>query len=161
MNLRVLITLASVALVAACAETTSDSDFGVKGSTYIASNGDEIVYGSMEDFMEKAPDRVFFNFDNYSLSPEAISTLKMQAKWLEAYPATTVIIEGNCDERGTREYNLALGERRANAVKNYLVSQGINPNRISIISYGKERPAVMGSNEEAWAQNRRAVTVIQ
>jgi peptidoglycan-associated lipoprotein len=105
-------------------------------------------------------DRVFFAFDSIDLSPEARATLRKQADWLQKYSNITVTIEGHADERGTREYNLALGDRRATSVKNYLVALGISPSRISTVSYGKERPAVLGSNEEAWAQNRRAVTSI-
>ena len=85
---------------------------------------------------------------------------RQQAAWLKQYPNITVTVEGNCDERGTREYNLALGERRATSAKNYLVALGVDPNRIQTISYGKERPAVLGSDEAAWAQNRRDVTAI-
>ncbi len=118
------------------------------------------VPGSVEDLVANVGDRVFFDFDKYNLKPAAQATLERQAAWLKTYPAVTITIEGHCDERGTREYNLALGARRANAAKDYLVSLGIDPSRITTISYGKERPAVLGSNEAAWAQNRRAVTVI-
>ena len=105
-------------------------------------------------------DRVLFDTNGSDLSPAARSTLEKQAAWMKKYTAVTVTIEGHCDERGTREYNLALGERRATATKNYLVALGIAAGRIKTISYGKERPAVVGSNEAAWAQNRRAVTVV-
>jgi peptidoglycan-associated lipoprotein len=107
-----------------------------------------------------AGDRVFFSFDRSDITPEAQEILARQADWLRRYPNVTVTIEGHCDERGTREYNLALGERRAQAVKNVLVASGIPASRISTISYGKERPAVVGSSEEAYAQNRRAVTTV-
>jgi len=117
--------------------------------------------GSQEDLAVQAgADRVFFAFDSYDLTPEARNTLRRQADWLKKYPQITVTIEGHSDERGTREYNLALGDRRATAAKNYLVALGIPTARISTISYGKERPAVVGSNEEAWAQNRRAVMTV-
>jgi len=115
--------------------------------------------GSQQD-LESAGDRVFFAFDRSDITPEAQEILARQADWLRRYPNVTVTIEGHCDERGTREYNLALGERRAQAVKNVLVASGIPPSRISTISYGKERPAVVGSSEEAYAQNRRAVTTV-
>ncbi len=105
-------------------------------------------------------DRVFFDFDKYSLRAKARQTLERQATLFKNNPGVKMILQGHADERGTRDYNLALGERRASAAKNYLVALGINPNRITIISYGKERPAVAGSNEAAWSQNRRAVTVI-
>ena len=116
--------------------------------------------GSQQDLEASAGDRVFFAFDRSDITPEAQQILARQADWLRRYPNVTVSIEGHCDERGTREYNLALGERRAQAVKNVLVATGIPAGRISTISYGKERPAVVGSSEEAYAQNRRAVTVV-
>lgn len=119
------------------------------------------VPGSTADFLEKAgSDKVFFGTDSYELDSAATGTLDAQAAWLNQYSQVRITIEGHCDERGTREYNLALGDRRANAAKNYLVSKGVDASRISTISYGKERPAVQGSTEEAWAQNRRAVTVL-
>ncbi len=105
-------------------------------------------------------DRVFFGYDRYDLSAEARSTLDRQARLLTAQRPINVIVEGHCDERGTREYNLALGERRSNAVRDYLIALGISPSRIRSVSYGDERPAVVGSGDDAWAQNRRAVTVV-
>ncbi|MEE8549444.1 MAG: peptidoglycan-associated lipoprotein Pal, partial [Alphaproteobacteria bacterium] len=105
-------------------------------------------------------DRVFFDFDKYTLKVKAQQTLERQATFLKNNAGVKVALQGHADERGTREYNLALGDRRANAAKDYLIALGIDPNRITIISYGKERPAVAGSNEAAWSQNRRAVTVI-
>lgn len=105
-------------------------------------------------------DRVFFGFDSHTLTPRAQDALQRQAAFLNQYPGLTVTIEGHCDERGTRDYYLALGDRRAFAVKDYLAALGIDPNRIGTISYGKERPAVDGSRVAAWTQNRRAVTVI-
>ena len=111
--------------------------------------------------MANAEDRVFFAFDSSAISSEAAEVLDGQAKWLKDHKKVNVIVQGYCDDRGTREYNLALGERRANAVKQYLISQGVAADRISTISYGKERPAVLGNNEAAWAQNRRAVTVVK
>jgi peptidoglycan-associated lipoprotein len=116
--------------------------------------------GSQQDLEASAGDRVFFAFDRSDITPEAQEILTRQADWLRRYTNVTVTIEGHCDERGTREYNLALGERRAQAVKNVLVASGIPASRISTISYGKERPAVVGSSEEAYAQNRRAVTTV-
>jgi peptidoglycan-associated lipoprotein len=130
---------------------------GAGGPGGISSRG---LPGSQQDLEASAGDRVFFAFDRSDITPEAQQTLARQADWLRRYPNVTVTIEGHCDERGTREYNLALGERRAQAVKNVLVASGISASRISTISYGKERPAVVGSTEEAYAQNRRAVTVI-
>jgi peptidoglycan-associated lipoprotein len=119
------------------------------------------VPGSRADFLQSVrADRVFFAFDSYSLDAEARSVLDAQAAWLMRYPNVNVTIEGHADERGTREYNLGLGDRRANAVRTYLESRGIAARRMQTLSWGKERPAVAGSNEAAWAQNRRAVTVV-
>jgi peptidoglycan-associated lipoprotein len=116
--------------------------------------------GSQQDLAATAGDRVFFSFDRSDISSEAQQILARQADWLKRFPSVSVTIEGHCDERGTREYNLALGERRAQAVKNVLVASGIPAARIATISYGKERPIVVGSNEEAWAQNRVAITTV-
>jgi peptidoglycan-associated lipoprotein len=119
------------------------------------------VPGSAADFKNKVgSDTVLFSTDSYDIDDEARGILDRQIQWLQQYPAVRVTIEGHCDERGTREYNLALGDRRANSAKNYLASRGIAASRITVISYGKERPAAMGSDEGAWAQNRRAVTVV-
>lgn len=117
--------------------------------------------GTQEDLAVNVGDRVFFGYDSYNLTPEAIGQLELQAQWLRQYPSVNIVIEGHADERGTREYNLALGDRRANAVKNYLVSLGVDPRRVQTISYGKERPEMLGSNSESWAKNRRGVTTVQ
>jgi len=117
--------------------------------------------GSQDDLSINVGDRVFFGYDSFTLTPEAISQLELQAQWLRQYPSVNVVIEGHADERGTREYNLALGDRRANAVRNYLGSLGISSRRIQTISYGKERPEMLGSNAESWAKNRRSVTSVQ
>jgi peptidoglycan-associated lipoprotein len=120
-----------------------------------------VVPGSVADFVAQAgSDRVFFAYDSYELDEAARATLDKQAAWLARYPNVRMTIEGHADERGTREYNLALGDRRANATKNYLAAKGVDAGRISTISYGKERPAVQGSDEESYAQNRRAVTAL-
>ena len=108
----------------------------------------------------EAGDRVFFGYDQYNLSSAAQNTLRAQAAWLRKFPNVSVTVEGHCDERGTREYNLALGDRRANSVKDYLVSQGIAPSRIATISYGKERPIATCSAESCWGKNRRGMTVV-
>jgi peptidoglycan-associated lipoprotein len=119
------------------------------------------VPGSSADFKNKvSSDTVRFATDSYDIDPEARAILDSQISWLQQYPNVRVTIEGHCDERGTREYNLALGDRRANSAKNYLASRGVAASRISVISYGKERPVALGSDEAAWAQNRRAVTVV-
>ena len=120
-----------------------------------------LVPGSRAEFLAEAgSDTVLFGTDLYDLDAEATATLTKQAAWLNKYPNVKATIEGHCDERGTREYNLALGDRRANAAKNFLVAQGVDASRLSTISYGKERPLAMGSDEASWAQNRRAVTVV-
>jgi peptidoglycan-associated lipoprotein len=103
---------------------------------------------------------IYFDTDQYNVDSADAAALQSQAAYLNQYPQISITVEGHADERGTREYNLALGERRANAAKNYLVSLGVAANRISVISYGKERPVALGSNEAAWAQNRRAVSVV-
>jgi peptidoglycan-associated lipoprotein len=119
------------------------------------------VPGSRADFLEQAgTDTVHFATDASDIDSEAQAILTRQAAWLAKFPNVAVTIEGHCDERGTREYNLALGDRRANSAKNFLVNAGVSPSRISVISYGKERPVAMGSDEASWAQNRRAVTVV-
>jgi peptidoglycan-associated lipoprotein len=123
--------------------------------------GDGIVPGSADDFVRRVTsDRIHFGFDNYDIDAESARILDSQAAWLLQYPNVHVTIEGHCDERGTREYNLALGDRRANSAKNYLAGKGIAAARITTISYGKERPIAQGSDEASWAQNRRAVTVV-
>jgi peptidoglycan-associated lipoprotein len=117
--------------------------------------------GSRADFLQSVPaDRVFFDLDSYSLDAEDRATLDSQAAWLMSNSNVRVTIEGHADERGTREYNLALGDRRANAARDYLQSRGVAPTRMQVISWGKERPANPASTEEAWAENRRAVTVV-
>lgn len=113
------------------------------------------------EFENSVGDRVFFSLNSYSLSDEAKATLDRQAKWLMNHDRFTITVSGHCDEKGTREYNIALGERRAESVRKYLVEQGVEASRIETISYGKERPAVIGNNEAAWAKNRRAVTAIR
>ena len=117
--------------------------------------------GTQADLVVNVGDRVFFDTDSSDLSAPARETLANQSSWLGQYPNLTVTVEGHADERGTREYNLALGERRANAVRNYLIALGIDAGRIDVISYGKERPAVPGYDESSWSQNRRGVTKVR
>jgi peptidoglycan-associated lipoprotein len=120
-----------------------------------------IVPGSDADFRRSVTSNtVHFGLDQYDIDPEARAILDSQAAWLQRYPNVRLTIEGHCDERGTREYNLALGDRRANAAKNYLAARGVSPDRMNVISYGKERPIALGSDEASYAQNRRAVTVV-
>ena len=158
MNLRSLSLLAALLLLGACAETppAATNTAGTGG----AQTQNTVQPGTEQDLVQNVGDRVFFDFDKSDIKPEGRQVLQKQADWLKKYPNVTVTVEGHCDERGTREYNLALGERRATAVKKMLVALGVPANRVSTISYGKERPAVVGSNEAAWAQNRRGVTVV-
>mgnify|MGYP003571064702 CR=1 FL=1 len=169
MRVKMISLLAALTLVAACAsEPEETADTSGQGSTETSTTSTSstqsaqptVAPGSEEEFITEVGDRVFFAFDKSELSSSARATLDRQAQWLKQYRSVQVVVEGHCDERGTREYNLALGERRANSVKEYLVAQGVDPNRIRTISYGKERPAVAGSNEAAWSQNRRGVTDI-
>ncbi len=152
-----LAVVSALFLLAAC-ETPSGSSSGADGSGSMS--GGPVRPGSSEDLAQNVGDRVFFDYDSAMLSADAQHTLERQSAWLKQYSNVSVTLEGHCDERGTREYNLALGERRAAAAKKYLVGLGIASSRISTISYGKERPAVIGSDESAWGQNRRAVSVI-
>jgi peptidoglycan-associated lipoprotein len=119
------------------------------------------IPGSQADFMAQmmGADTIYFDTDRYNIDSADAAALAQQAQWLQRYPGKRATLEGHADERGTRDYNLALGERRANSAKNYLVSQGVDASRVTTVSYGKERPVALGSNEEAWARNRRAVTV--
>lgn len=133
---------------------------GVYGSTGGAYDS-SVVPGSQQDLATNVGDRVFFAYDSSDIAPEARDTLSRQAEWLNRYPNLQITVEGHSDERGTREYNIALGDRRASAVKSYLVGQGVPSSRINTISYGKERPAVVGSDASSWAQNRRGVTTVQ
>ena len=116
--------------------------------------------GSQQDFVVNVGDRVFFDSDQTELSQQAINTLEKQAQWMQQYPRYTFTIEGHADERGTREYNIALGAKRAQSVRNFLVSRGISASRMRTISYGKERPVAVCNNISCWSQNRRAVTVL-
>ena len=120
-----------------------------------------VTPGSVADFRQNVGDRVFFDTDQSTIRQDGREVLNRQAEWLKKYTNYQITMAGHCDERGTREYNLALGERRANAAKQYLVAQGIPASRIQTISYGKERPDPVGSDEAAWARNRRAVTELQ
>ncbi len=140
---------ATLALLAACSTTSSNTDNE-------ATNASQSQIDELEN---RVGDRVFFEFDSSAVTAEAQEILKKQAAFMAQNPDLKFAIEGHCDERGTREYNLALGERRANAVKQHLVSLGVDASRLSTVSFGKERPAVVGTNDWAWSQNRRGVTV--
>lgn len=173
MRLKLITMFAAAALVAACS-TAPEQSAGAGGTggaagatTGGAASGQastppatQVVPGSQQDLVANVGDRVFFDYDQFTLKPEARRTLDRQAEWMGRYPNVRLSIEGHADERGTREYNLALAERRAKSVKDYLVSKGVNASRLASISYGKERPVALGSNELAWSQNRRGVSVV-
>ena len=155
MKTRLLGAVAALALLTACSNT--DQNAAATG----AGGAGTIRPGSQEDLVANVGDRVLFDFDRSTIRPDQRPILERQAAWMGRYPAVRVQVEGHTDERGTREYNLALGQRRANAARDVLVAGGVNGARITTISYGKDRPAALGSDEAAWAQNRRAVTVVQ
>lgn len=153
MTTRLFGAVAALALLAACSNT--DQNAAATGA------GNTIRPGSQEDLVANVGDRVFFDFDSSQVRADQRPVLQRQSEWMGRYPDVRVQVEGHADERGTREYNLALGQRRANSARDVLVASGVNGARISTISYGKDRPAALGSDEAAWAQNRRAVTVVQ
>jgi peptidoglycan-associated lipoprotein len=156
MKTKILGTFAAVALLAACSHQATETTAGMG-----APPAGGIVPGSQEDLVANVGDRVFFDFDRSALRDDAKSTLDKQAAWLTKYRSTNVQIAGNTDERGTEEYNLALGERRANAAASYLKAKGVAAARMTTISYGKDRPTAQGSDEQAWAQNRNAITSVR
>ncbi len=173
LGLKFLSMFAALTLVAACEtapQDSGDSSGGGASSQAGSSSGStggtagggttQVQPGSQEDLVLNVGDRVFFGFDKFNLADEARATVQRQAAWLKANPTVTVTVEGHADERGTREYNLALGERRATAVKNYLVTLGVSASRVSTISFGKERPVALGHTEAAWSQNRRGVLAV-
>jgi peptidoglycan-associated lipoprotein len=158
MHLRLLSLLfAAVLSLGACSSTPDPSTGGSASSTTTTTTS----YGSLQEQLRgQVGDRVFFEFDRYDLRPDAQATVQALAAWLNTNPQVTLTIEGHADERGTRDYNLALGERRANSVRQYLASLGTNTSRLAVISYGEERPEALGSDEASWARNRRAVFII-
>ena len=159
--------LAAALAVSACAKKApKELPVGPQGSVTTddgtgGTSAGAIVPGTQADFVQQmmGQDTIYFDTDRFNIDSADQQALAVQASWLQRYPAKRITIEGHCDERGTREYNLALGERRANAAKNQLVSLGVDPMRITTVSYGKERPVAVGSDEESWAKNRRSVTV--
>jgi len=170
---RYFVIFSAVFLLAACGTTADNGGMdagpldGMNGGVIV--DDDSALYagedgpmpGTQADLVVNVGDRVFFDTDSSQLTMAARTTLENQAAWLGQYMHLGIVVEGHADERGTREYNLALGERRGNAAKNYLVALGVPESRITVVSYGKERPAVPGANEGAWAQNRRGVTKVQ
>ncbi|MEL7490769.1 MAG: peptidoglycan-associated lipoprotein Pal [Pseudomonadota bacterium] len=151
----------SVVLLSACATTDGPDVVAGDGAATGAGAGPSgPVPGSQEDLEQNAGHRVFFGYNQYTLTPQAQATLARQAAWMKEYPDTRLLVAGNCDERGTREYNLALGARRAEAARSYLASLGVDGSRITTVSYGKERPIDPRSTEDAWSVNRNATTTI-
>jgi len=148
---------ASFLIVSGC-ETIGGSSSSSDSPSY--AYGDSKQANLQGYLQNEIGDRVYFETNKHNINSAAAFTLEAQANWLNSTPGFQIIIEGHCDERGTREYNLALGERRANSVKDFLVSLGVEPGRVTTISYGKERPAADGSTSEAWAENRRSVTIV-
>jgi peptidoglycan-associated lipoprotein len=160
-NKTVALVLASSLALSACATKAPKQLPPDPGTGTVADSMQGPVPGSQADFVAftRGQDTVYFDTDRYNIDSEDAAALATQAQWLQRYPNKRATLEGHCDERGTREYNLALGERRANAARTYLASLGVDASRLSTVSYGKERPAAMGSDEVSWAKNRRAVTV--
>ncbi len=159
MRVKILSLFAALLLVAACESTPETAD-DASGQGEVMIEEDVVMVEAIDPLSQEFVDlelggSVYFDFDSSVITADAERTIQRWAEWMQAYPQVSVTIEGNADERGTREYNLALGERRAQAAKNYLIALGIDPSRISTISYGKERPKVEGHTEAAWAQNRR------
>ena len=170
MTKRFLVLIAAIGLLAACetapkdaanAAGASGSSSSTSSSTEASSSSSSSAAATPAEELASIGDRVFFDYDSSALSAEAKATLSAQAAFLASNPSVTITVEGHCDERGTREYNLALGERRATAARDYLVAQGVNAARIKTISYGKERPSFIGSNPYAYSKNRRAVSIIR
>lgn len=168
MKLFKIVMVAALALtVSACssdkdAKSTKVTGYQVeeyKGKVALKKVEAGVKAGTYEDFTKRAGDRVFFGYDSYGLVAESTKVLKRQSLWLKLFPKTKITVEGHCDERGTTNYNFALGERRANAVKRYLVAQGISSSRVNVVSYGKSKPSEVGHNNTAWSKNRRGVSV--
>lgn len=153
---RLLVMVVCAVSLAGCANKTE----GPEGANLGPDGKGPVVPGTPRDFTINAGDIVYFSSDSSDLTPEAQTTLGKQAQWLKQYPQFTITVEGHADERGTREYNIALGARRATAVRNYLASAGIPASRMRTISYGKERPVAVCDDISCWAQNRRAQTVL-
>ncbi|MEM6490441.1 MAG: OmpA family protein [Pseudomonadota bacterium] len=161
---KLLTVIAAGALVAGCATDDAGTSGGATGTTTTTTGGTAATGpepGTAEHFIINAGDRVFFDTDRFNIKPEAAATLDRQIAWMGQFGQRAAILEGHADERGTREYNQALGERRASSVFDYMTARGVAQIRLATISYGELRPSVLGSNPAAWAQNRRVVTVIE
>ena len=163
MNLRILGALAALSLLSACADKpdTSAANTGASGAGTSGGMTGTAAPGSEEDLVANVGDRVIFGLNESALSPDAQGVLGRQADWMQRYPQVQVQLAGNCDDRGTEEFNLALGQRRANAARDFLVAHGVSSGRVTTISYGKDRPTALGDDEGAWAQNRNAITSVR
>lgn len=170
MRITCLAALAAIVVLPACSSDEGPSSSasaggaggaGAAGQYAPGSQGGPGAPGSEADLANNVGDRVYFNFNQSQLTPQAMVTLDKQAAWLARYPADSVQVAGNCDERGTEEYNIVLGNRRADADRDYLVAKGIAAARISTISFGKDRPVALGSDEASWTQNRNAITSVR
>jgi len=159
MNMQLLGAFAALALLSACASKADNAGASTGSGASASTSGP--VGGSEEDLVANVGDRVFYAYNTSSLTGDARGTLDKQATWLGRYPQDRVQVAGNCDERGTEEYNIALGQRRANAARDYLVARSVSSSRITTISYGKDRPTALGSDETSYQQNRNAITSIQ
>ncbi|KAA5607486.1 peptidoglycan-associated lipoprotein Pal [Roseospira marina] len=161
MKLKFISVVAASVLLAACSSTPESGSGQAGGGAAPVTAPSGPAAGSQQEFVQEVGDRIFFGFDSYNLDSQAQQTLRRQAAWLQQYGQYSATIEGHADERGTREYNLALGERRANAVRNYLVTLGVPSQRLSTVSYGKERPTCTEATESCWSRNRRGVTTLR
>lgn len=174
MRSHVLCAMALAALLVGCSSSDETDNAGGTGNAAAGTGrggpgagaggygaGRGAAPGSAEDLVQNVGDRIFFGTDQSTLNDDARTTLDRQSAWLQRYPSVRILISGNCDERGTEEYNLALGNRRAHSDADYLAAHGVNASRIQTISYGKNRPVDPDSSPEAWAKNRNAITMVQ
>lgn len=159
MNIKMIGAFAALLMLGACGD--KDTTVGAATGSGATASTAGVTPGSQEDLVANVGDRAFFALDSSTLSGDARATLDRQAGWLGRYPQVIVQVAGNCDERGTTEYNLALGQRRANAARDYLVARGVSSARITAVSYGKERPTALGSDDQAYSQNRNATTSVR
>ncbi len=160
MRMKLIGALGLAALLAACSGSDNANTGAASGMGASAAPTGAPAPGSEADLVANVGDRVYFALAGNTLSSDAQATLDRQATWLARYPQASVQLAGNCDDRGTEEYNIALGERRANAARDYLVAKGVSAGRITTISYGKDRPTAPGDDEQSWQQNRNAITVV-
>ena len=163
MNTKLLGAISAIALLAACSHTPPANTGGGNGTanTNGGPTAGSVVPGSQEDLVANVGDRVFYELNSSTLTDAGQATLSKQADWLAKYPNVSVQVAGNCDDRGTEEFNLALGQRRANAAKDFLKAKGVSSSRVTTISYGKDRPTALGDDEQAWSQNRNAITSVK